>query len=143
MKWDEMYVGKLTKDVVICLVDVCPLRNNPGLVIWWRIFVVLEGFFRSQQSWGGSEWLNGVFGNENRVENDFGSVRWPVPLNIKGTALDNKPVPLIFKGAAFEISKFRRISFWNKYIYTYMIRFIIYQKYVNVYWHDDKILNNF
>ena len=52
---------------------------------------------------GGNEWANGVFGNENKVENDFGSVRWPVPLNIKGTAPDNKPVPLNIKGAAIEI----------------------------------------
>ena len=47
-------------------------------------------------------------GMELRKKTDFGSVRWPVPLNIKGTALDNKPVPLIFKGAAFEILEISR-----------------------------------
>ena len=143
MKCDEMYVGKLTKDVVIRLVSVCPLRNNPGLVIWWRSLVILVVLVRSQQWWGRKLWTNGVFDKRFKVENEFGSIRWPAPLNIKGTAPDNKPVPIIFKGAALWILNFRGFSFWNKHIYTYIIRFIIYQKYVSVYGHDDKVLNNF
>jgi hypothetical protein len=50
-------------------------------------------------------------GMELRKKTDFGSVRWPVPLNIKGTALDNKPVPLIIKGAAFETFQISRNQF--------------------------------
>ena len=61
-----------------------------------------------------------MFGNGIKEENDFGSVRWPAPLNIKGTALDNKPVPLIIKGAAFEIFQISRNScLEQKYLYVY------------------------
>lgn len=96
MKCDEMYVGKLTKDVVIRLVSVCPLRNNSGLVIWWRILVVLVVLV--QQWWGRKLWTNGVFVKRFKVKNEFRSIRWLAPLNIKGTAPNNKPVPLIFNG---------------------------------------------
>ena len=59
-------------------------------------------------------------GMEIRRKNEFGTVRWPAPLNIKGTALDNKPVPLIIKGAAFEIFQISRNSFLEqKYLYVY------------------------
>ena len=49
-----------------------------------------------------------MFVKRFKVENDFESYSRSAPLNIKGTALDNKLVPLIIKGAAFEILEISR-----------------------------------
>ena len=48
-------------------------------------------------------------GSEIRRENDFAILSRPAPLMFKGTALDNKPVPLILRGPP---SKFLILGFW-------------------------------
>ena len=85
-----------------------PLAKQPRIGDMMEDFEVFGCFGSYSVAVGGTnEWME-CLGMEIRRKNKFGTVRWPAPLNIKGTALDNKPVPLIIKGAAFEIFQISR-----------------------------------
>ena len=92
-----MCYEKLTKCVVNQVGNESPLRNDLGLMIWKWVFEVLVVLVELQQQQGKEGRTNGVFGKRKRRKNEFGSVRWPVTLNIKVTAHLTRPVPLILR----------------------------------------------